>query len=65
MTLNQATETLTAQLNLIKVEFREFCVDNFVLRQIDDIFVNAGFTLPEENFLSVIAHRNKESVLTT
>ncbi|NQZ62132.1 MAG: hypothetical protein HRT59_08345 [Crocosphaera sp.] len=52
MTLNQATETLTAQLNLIKVEFREFCVDNFVLRQIDDIFVNAGFTLPEENFLS-------------
>ena len=52
MTLHQATQTLTAQLNLIKVEFREFCVNKFFLRQIDDIFVNAGFTLPEENSLS-------------
>ncbi|ACB50670.1 hypothetical protein cce_1320 [Crocosphaera subtropica ATCC 51142] len=52
MTIYQATETLTPQINLIKLEFREFSVDNLVLRQINDIFLNAGFTLPEKNLSS-------------
>ncbi len=52
MTIHQATETLTAQINLIKLEFREFCVKHLILRQINDIFSNAGFILLEENSLN-------------
>lgn len=42
------TKNTTALLKVLKIEFREFCVDFLSLSQIKGIFLNAGFTLKNE-----------------
>ncbi|BAS54915.1 hypothetical protein Q2T42_10615 [Leptolyngbya boryana CZ1] len=42
------TNNATALLKVLKIEFREFCVDFLSLGQIKGIFSNAGFTLENE-----------------
>ncbi len=45
------SEIATALLKVLKIEFREFCVD-LSLAQIRSIFSSAGFTLEDENYCS-------------
>ena len=43
------SEITTALLNALKIQFREFCTNNFTLKQIKSLFSSAGFHLEDES----------------
>ncbi|MEQ8971314.1 MAG: hypothetical protein RIE73_13090 [Coleofasciculus sp. C1-SOL-03] len=43
-------------LKALRIEVREFCVDNFVLKQIDEIFVQGDF--PRQDYSSSYPRRS-------
>ncbi|GFE72268.1 hypothetical protein [Chroococcus sp. FPU101] len=45
-------EALIDQLNILKLEYREFCVNYLTLKMISDIFTSAGFTSVDKDLSS-------------